>query len=313
MRNPLTELTGPEFLVLFAILITMVAAVCWWRKWNRDTSASLAPLPPSKTIDPYELAYFRAGDNELTRVLILKLIETEYLRVVSPPGSFWRGTPPKRIEQNPDHPPVANLAPIELEAFEFFDFSRTATDVFRPDKTLTQVDLPTALRSHTVKYERRLRAERLLASDESKDAARRNIFVGIAIVVAIGVTQSFIGMSWGSAGVLVLMAIAGIAAIGMIGRTGRLSPRGKNYLKATQDAWLSLKDRSAQGDWNPTLAASVFGFWVLAGTEMGPVNKMFVRARSSDWNGAGGGCGAAGGCGAGGCGGGCGGCGGCGG
>jgi uncharacterized protein (TIGR04222 family) len=303
MRNP----SGPEFLVLFAILITMVAAVCWRRKWNRDTSASLAPLPPPKTIDPYELAYFRAGDNELARVLILKLIETEYLQVVSPPGSFWRGTPPKRVEQNPGHPPVANLAPIELEAFEYFDFSRTATNVFSPDKTLTQVDLPTALRSHTVKYEQRLRAERLLTSDESRDAARRNAFVGIAIVVAIGVTRSFIGIS------LVLMAIAGIAAIAMIGRTGRLSSRGKNHLKATQDAWLSVKDRSAQGDWNPTLAASVFGFWVLAGTEMGPVNEMFVRARHSDWDGAGGGCGAAGGCGGGGCGGGCGGCGGCGG
>ena len=237
MRIPLTQVTGPEFL-LVAILITMVAAVCWWRKRNRrDTSAALAPLPPAKTIDPYELAYFRAGDKELTRVLILKLIETEYLRVVSPPWSFWRGTPKKRVEHNPDHPPVANLAPIELEAFEYFDFSRTATDVFRPDKTLRQVDLPTALRSHTVKYEQRLRAERLLTSDESRDAARRNIFVGIAIIVAIGVARSFNGIRWGwPVGFLMLMAIAGIAAIAMIGRTGRLSSRGKDYLKATQDA-----------------------------------------------------------------------------
>jgi len=71
MSNPLTEMTGPHFLVLFAILISVVALVCWWRQWSRDTSAELSPLPSPQTPDPYEIAYLRGGENELARVLIV--------------------------------------------------------------------------------------------------------------------------------------------------------------------------------------------------------------------------------------------------
>ena len=84
MRNPLTEFTGQEFLVFFAILIVIVAAICWRRKRTQDSSTELPPLDVPDQIDPYDIAYLRGGENELARVLIVRLIERKYLRIVAP-------------------------------------------------------------------------------------------------------------------------------------------------------------------------------------------------------------------------------------
>jgi uncharacterized protein (TIGR04222 family) len=180
----------------------------------------------------------------------------------------------------------------------------------RPESSFESTDLPSALKHHTLKYEQKSRAERLLTSDELKDDAGRNVAVGIAVVVAIGLARLFIGISRDRpVGFLLLMAIAGAIATFAIGRPGRLSRRGKEYLDATQKTWSWLKNSEHRDDWSPSLAAALFGFAVLAGTEMSPLNDMFTPARNaggrSGNSDASGGCG--GGCGGGGCGGGCGG------
>src|SRR5678816_3332341 len=165
MRNPLPEVTGPEFLALFAILIVVVALVCWWRQRSRDRSAELSRLPQPKTPDPYEIAYLRGGENELARVLIVSLTERNYLKVTAP-GSKWWKRQNQSIEKVIDPPSPTSLTPLELAAFNWFDRPRTAESVFRgASGTLIREDLPTALRTHSYKYEQKLRTERLLTSD----------------------------------------------------------------------------------------------------------------------------------------------------
>jgi hypothetical protein len=66
MRNPLTDVTGPEFLGLFAILIAVVALFCWRRWRTHDDSSKLPPLTPPDTIDPYEMACFSNDHRPLT-------------------------------------------------------------------------------------------------------------------------------------------------------------------------------------------------------------------------------------------------------
>ena len=129
MRNPLTEFTGQEFLVFFAILIVIVAAICWRRKRTQDSSTELPPLDVPDQIDPYDIAYLRGGENELARVLIVRLIERKYLRIVAP-ESKWLKKSDSRIQQDPEHPDVADLLPIERAGFEWFGSARTAADVF---------------------------------------------------------------------------------------------------------------------------------------------------------------------------------------
>ena len=79
MRNPLTQVSGPEFLGLFAIFIVAVALVCWYRSRSRDKSMELPVLPTHTKVDPYEIAYLRAGENELARVLIVGLMTVTWL------------------------------------------------------------------------------------------------------------------------------------------------------------------------------------------------------------------------------------------
>ena len=315
MRNPLTQVTGPEFLGLFAILIVAVAVICWYRRRSRDSSMELPPLAPSTKVDSYEVAYLRAGQNELARVLIVGLMERNYLQITTPESKWWNLFPKgNRIEQAPDHPDFGELSAIERQTFEWFEYPRTPEQVFQKVRSgLT--DLPSALSTHTVKYEQSLRTQRLLTTEELQDEARWNVSLGIALVAVIGLARLFIGISRGRpVGFLILMGIIGAFAIAKAGRPGRVSLRGKAYLERMKATWSWLKDSQDSQDWSPSLAAGVFGVAVLAGTEMSPMTEMFKRSNSGYFpggDGGGGGCGAGGGCsGGGGCGGGCGGCGG---
>jgi uncharacterized protein (TIGR04222 family) len=305
MRNPLTQITGPEFLGFFAVLIAAVAVFCWLRRRGQDKSLERSPVRAPDEIDPYEVAYLRGESNELARVLIVRLVELKYLQIRVPEKKWWKTIASGRsIEQAKDHPPIADLSAIEQAAFLWFKTPRRPEDVFR-------TDLSTALISHTVEYERKLRAASLLTPDELKDGAHRAIAIGVAIVIMIALTRLAIGISRDKpVGFLVLMGVLGIPAVVLAGKPGRLSRRGEAYLESIRTKWQWLRKPHFGEDWSPTLAAGVFGFGVLAGTELSPLSDAFRRAQHSSITGSGGGCGS--GCGGdgGGGGGGCGGCGG---
>ena len=117
MRNPLTEFTGQEFLwSSFAILIVIVAAICWRRKRTQDSSTELPPLDVPDQIDPYDIAYLRGGENELARVLIVRLIERKYLRIVAPASKWLKASPPVEIQQDPDIPTSQTFCPLNVPA-----------------------------------------------------------------------------------------------------------------------------------------------------------------------------------------------------
>src|SRR5688572_393960 len=181
--NPLTQLTGPEFLLVFAVLIAAVAAFCWYRRRDRDKSRTLSPLEPPNQIDAYQIAYLRAGANELARVLIVGLLERKYLQITKRHAKWWSAfVADQRIEQGPAHPDVADLTPIERDAFKWFETSRTPQHVFGTPKGGSGTDLPTALLSHTVRYEQSLHSPHLLASEDLRSEARWNVAIGIALV-----------------------------------------------------------------------------------------------------------------------------------
>jgi uncharacterized protein (TIGR04222 family) len=310
MRNPLTQITGPEFLWFFAILIATVAVLCWLRRRTQDNSLRLSPAEPVDEIDPYEVAYLRGQRNELARVLILRLVELKYLQIKSHGTKWWRTFDVGRsIEHAPNHPPVTRLSPMEQAAFSWFETPRSPGTVF--------TTLSAELVTHAAEYERKLRSRSLFTTEELKSMAHRTIAIGVAIVLMIGLTRIVIGISRDKpVAFLVLMGVLGIPAIVRAGQPGRLSRRGHAYLDSVRTRWKELRHPTAEGDWSPTLAAGVFGVGVLAGTEWSPVADTFRRARSHSYSGTTGACGAAcggggdGGGGGGGCGGGCGGCGG---
>ena len=83
MKNPITELTGPEFLVFYAILIVATVAFCWWRRQRCDSSVSLPPASLPDRPEPYEIAFLRGGETEVARVAIVRLMELGYLEIAN--------------------------------------------------------------------------------------------------------------------------------------------------------------------------------------------------------------------------------------
>jgi len=174
MRNLLIQINGPQFLLLFAVLIAIVALVCWLRKHTRDTSLDAAPLDAVDEIDPYEVAYLRGQANELARVLIIRLVEKKYLQITTPQSKWKVLADAGAIRQAAEHPPVEQLSPIERTAFEWFATPSSPEEIFtnRSARGMRQnTSLPSALGIHSARYEQQLRAASLLTTEEWNNEA----------------------------------------------------------------------------------------------------------------------------------------------
>src|SRR5689334_2070897 len=80
MSNPLLDLPGPVFLLVYVLIITVAVAWVRWRVKTLDPTRDLpTPLLPTE-FDPAEIAYLRGGASELLRVTIVDLIARGYLR-----------------------------------------------------------------------------------------------------------------------------------------------------------------------------------------------------------------------------------------
>ncbi|MBM2846884.1 MAG: Ser/Gly rich, Cys interspersed [Bacteroidetes bacterium] len=84
----ITDMPGPQFLLIYGSVIALTLAGCWWWYRQGDSTASLpAPQIPS-TPDPYEIAYLRSGENEVLRVVLFRLLQQGALQVI-PKKSGW--------------------------------------------------------------------------------------------------------------------------------------------------------------------------------------------------------------------------------
>src|SRR4029078_10245815 len=79
--NFIADMPGPTFLVFYAAVIVTVYFVVWLVLRQRDSSHLLPPMAIPADPDPYEIAYLRGGENEVLRLIILELIQREYLKI----------------------------------------------------------------------------------------------------------------------------------------------------------------------------------------------------------------------------------------
>jgi len=291
--NPITDLTGPQFLVFYAVLITVTVAYCWFRRRGSDALASLPPPALPQRFDPYEIAYLRGGDREVARVAVVRLAQSGYLL-----------TGGKRIVTQTDHPPLQDLTDLERCVFDWVAQERNVKDVFYDSELIAM------LRSHTLRYEERLHRDRMLVEN---DAMAGYTAIALALIAGVGILRLFVGLvRQRPVGFLILMGIAGLIALFLVSRRSRLSARGEAYLKGLQQEWEQRARPVQVDDDSIVLATGLFGAGVLAGTpyeDLSHTNKSHDSSASISCSA--GGDGGGGGCsGGGGCGGGCGGCGG---
>jgi uncharacterized protein (TIGR04222 family) len=317
LNNPISEMPGPLFLMLYAGLMALIFGESFFKNRRADRSRELGPMPIPTKPDPYEIAYLRGGHNEVTRLVVLDLMSRGYLRVDERTGAITRKAE-TRIGQDPTHPEVDRLSPMEATAFLYFATSR------KPEVLFQAGGLASKLKDGLEPLAESLRDQQLLPGPERYSAAWRTWLGGAIMILTFGGFKLAIALSKGRSNIafLLVFALIGLLVLGIFCAVPRVTRRGKDYMVRLREAFEGLKPRvliePSQVGYDPALilVPAVFGVAALAGTPYGYVPDLFKSAAASG-GGCGGGCGASGGgCGGGGggCGGGCGGggCGGCG-
>ena len=320
--NPLANLPGPTFLILYAVVIVTALIIHKIVKSRIDFTAKM-PLPPIPTEpDPFEIAFLRGGANELARSAIFALTQKNLLKITNSGNISWI----ERTEQIES----VTLKPLERTVYEWFAQPRQPKEVF------VKGGLTESLRPFTTTYEARLSSQQLLTNDEMKMRLRSWTY-GLAIfILGLGGYKLVAAISNGYTNVffLILFGVAGTIILSAISNLPRLSKLGENYLERLQMAFSRLSSMpkpqtiTTNNNFSAVdpllLTVGIFGTAALAGTAYDSYNQAFYKAQQNSAAGGASGCGSS--CGTGSdcssssdsgssdsgssCGGGCGGCGG---
>lgn len=309
MDNPIANMYGPRFLFFYGCVIAATLAWCWWRLRASDPTTDMRPIPLRSNPDPYEIAYLRGGENEMTRLAIFDLVQRGYLEIRE--SKKWWKTTEQQLRQAPNHPDPRHLSPMQRKVFEFFAKAPATAEIFESGA------ISSKLKGFCAEYDRKFEEEQMLCPTEVIEAARRIFVAGALIVCSLGLYKLIVALSKGRHNVMLLIVMGVFALIGLalVCRPPRQSHLGRDYLKRMQGVFERLKPKKgdlpspALQDTTLLLLMSIFGVGVLTQTPYASFSQMFGKSAST--GGCGGGCGGGSGCGGGGgCGGGCGGCGG---
>ena len=305
LHNPIADMPGPHFLLLYGGVIVAVVVEAVWATRRNDRTGDLEPRPIPSKIDPHEIAFLRGGESELTRLIVFDLLRRGYLRLEDQKRGWFGVKRPQKIEQSPDAPSEDGLTVPESKVYQYFAVPRLPQELFQPGGLVSRLKFEP--------LEKALQADELLSPPGRYMTAKRVWISQAFVIVTLFGYKLAVALAKGRSNVvfMVLLMFFGLAALGVACIVPRLTRRGKDYLKQLQLAFADVKDRvalasekSPASDPALLLAPALFGIMVLSGTPYDYVNTLFKVGAS----GGAGGCG--GGCGGGGCGGGCGGCGG---
>ncbi len=81
LHNVIADMYGPYFLAFYAVVIGVVIVGCYRSVRSVDRTGDFEPPPLPAKIDPYEIAYLRGGENEVTRVALASLIQRGLLKI----------------------------------------------------------------------------------------------------------------------------------------------------------------------------------------------------------------------------------------
>jgi uncharacterized protein (TIGR04222 family) len=318
--NPLANMFGPYFLVLYSFFIVSTTIVyrVLRNRLDRTTHFPLPPIPQNP--DPFEIAFLRGGANELARAVIFSLNQKNLVKFINDEKSSQ--IQPTNIEFD-----RRSLMPIQQTALEWFGTTREAKEIFQKD------GLAQTLKPYHETFQARLEMQHFIPDEEFKKRNTRLALKAFLVFGGLGLYKFIAAFYNGYTNIagIVIITFIGLIALGIAAKMPRLTKRGEMYLKRLQIAFDRIKPSNHYPISEQTqvpsgtfaavdpflLSVGVFGGAALAGTVYSDYNQAFQRAQSQSANSSGG-CGSA--CGSsscssgggdgGGCGSGCGGCGG---
>jgi uncharacterized protein (TIGR04222 family) len=286
------DLRGPEFLLFYLVLGTLVLALLFILRRLTDPAGTVKV----DMSDPYLIAFLRGGKNEVLRVATISLVHRKLLEVS---GALVSVTSPKVA--------YSVRIPVEQQLLLYFANTSEGVSVFSDPRCSYAAE----------SYSESLEQLGLLPNASIR--ARRSLLVGLALALLLGVAviKILVALSRGRTNVgflIVLAAMFGFAAAKVA--NPRLTVRGRAILNDLRFLFGPLNSRpsGSLGHNDVALLAAVFGMNAVPLAVFPYARTLFPKAAASSGSSCGTGCGSSGGDSGSGCGGSCGGgCGGCGG
>lgn len=309
-HNPLAEMYGPQFLILYATVAACVLLYSFRKVRWREPEANRAAYQPDG-LDPYLLAYLRGRQAEVLRLAVLSLIQKGHLGVVtrtSKKGEY------KDIVAMPTDPQPGSLTGVDQSVF---DGLARSSGGFCSNAS----ELEEAIDTHCRGYKALLEHEDLIPKPERYRAAWKAKLGGGVVLVGLAVYKLAAALLNGhtNVAILILLTVASLFTLWVGCNPPQQTARGKHYLNSLATELRKNSDlralRAPLSEPAMLLLFAVLGVSVLQSTAYASVYDAFEAQRASQHasgggcGGGGGGEGEGGGCGGGGCGG-CGGCGG---
>jgi uncharacterized protein (TIGR04222 family) len=279
--NPIANMQGPLFLVLFFGFTFVSVVILYLLKSSVDWTAKLSTPNVPYEIDPFEIAYLRGGENELTRSVVFSLTKKGFLEITNEGKQSF-------ISQAKIQPNWTELSQIERNVLTYFQVTRETKELFG-NSDLTRIVSPFA-----VVCEAKAKQANFLTPTDVK-VKTRFLAVGFAgITASIGFYKLLAALLHGRFNVIFLIAFIIISAVifFLMSKTKRLSALGENYVAQLQTAFDRLRNlkASAHGINNqptmngidPTLlAVGLFGTSVLVGSGYSNYEKAFQVSSST--------------------------------
>ena len=267
LHNPLTDLDGPYFLLVYVAigLVGLIAGAVWI--WLCDgTRDDDLPETSRTRPDPYETAFLRGGASQVTRLVVFDLIERGCAELSAPKRRFGLFAPAKRLRRSATAPDLSSLTAIQRAAWNWLAVPRRPSQVFH-----RHVGLWKQIRPLCQIYVKPL-AERRLLETAGRATARTCVAWANSLgLVGLGsyklVTTAITGQG-DSVGLILLMAV-GLVGTAIICRRLRLSDLGHRTLESLQLEF---------GDWNHASLMAESASSTVAGTADATAERLLRMA-----------------------------------
>jgi uncharacterized protein (TIGR04222 family) len=274
---PFLNLSGPDFLNVFGMLVIIVLAAAWLVIHFADRTDRLPPPPVPEKPDAIEIAFLQGGVNQVVRTVIYDLVQRGYAAL----GKDDRVIPTSKT------PEPGELDPIETRVLGLIQAKPKAHQLF---ENRGQRD---ALLKLLQPVRARLAAQDLLKPEPVKIWRRRAQIVGTLALLGFAGAKIYVAATTGQTNVsylvfLCIAAILALFALAYVLTRSHASRRGRAYLEAMELAYRTRLDhalvelgasRGMRGfDGAALFLIGLYGFSVLKGTPDAAFAEHFKRA-----------------------------------
>ena len=228
-----------EYLLLFyTIAIGALILACFKSVRLADRTRHMEPPEISGRLDPYELAFLRGGEKEVTRLAIRSLLQRGLLKITE--SRDWNSTATTIIREvdRGRKAESGELAPIEACIMKWTGFPALPRQIYEPG------GIPDLLRGMCGAYQDNLADRELLAPPGMKGIGAGLWWIGSVLIFLVGGYLMAVVLARGEtlvAVILIPMAVVGVIALAFAClRFPRISHRGRAYLQHLELAYDSL-------------------------------------------------------------------------